>query len=199
MTSWCARHTVTPPPYTVTAKLLYNFLTAFFFPLNRVIAKTRKVRSRITRDACIWKMHGETIKISSGCLQHQFDTRNLHTLSTKCVSLSVPPDLRNTQLYLPIQLWPVAPLNGCGLRSLCGTNWICSKERCFPVSMHSSCRLVAAVTRVRGRASQCRICGVENRSGPGFSPSPSVWLLSVSFPQRSALFRLNPLAPDFFF
>ena len=36
----------------VTAKLLYNFLTAFF-PLNRVIAKTRKVRSRITRDACI--------------------------------------------------------------------------------------------------------------------------------------------------
>ena len=36
----------------MTAKLLYNFLTAFF-SLNRVIAKTRKVRSRITRDACI--------------------------------------------------------------------------------------------------------------------------------------------------
>ena len=35
MTSWCARHTVTPPPYTVTAKLLYNFLTAFFFPKSR--------------------------------------------------------------------------------------------------------------------------------------------------------------------
>jgi len=55
VTSWCARHTVTPPPYTVTAKLLYNFLTAFFF-LNHVIAKTRKVRSRITRDACTYHM-----------------------------------------------------------------------------------------------------------------------------------------------
>ena len=54
MTSWCARHTVTSPPYTVTAKLQYSFLTVFFSPLNRVIAKTRKVRSRITRDACIW-------------------------------------------------------------------------------------------------------------------------------------------------
>jgi hypothetical protein len=31
--------------------VLYNFLTAFF-PLNRVIAKTRKVRSRIARVAC---------------------------------------------------------------------------------------------------------------------------------------------------
>ena len=29
-----------------------------FFSLNRVIAKTRKVRSRITRDACILKMVG---------------------------------------------------------------------------------------------------------------------------------------------
>jgi hypothetical protein len=42
-----------PPPYTVTAKLLYSFLTAFL-PLNRVIAKTRKVRLRITRVACMF-------------------------------------------------------------------------------------------------------------------------------------------------
>jgi hypothetical protein len=33
--SWCARHTVTPPPYTVTAKLLYNFLTGFSPPKSR--------------------------------------------------------------------------------------------------------------------------------------------------------------------
>jgi hypothetical protein len=32
--------------------VLYNFLTVFF-PLNCVIAKTRKVKSRITSDACI--------------------------------------------------------------------------------------------------------------------------------------------------
>jgi hypothetical protein len=57
----CNNTTVTPPPYTVTAKLLYNFLTAFF-PLNRVIAKTRKVRSRITRDSCI------CINITEACL-----------------------------------------------------------------------------------------------------------------------------------
>jgi hypothetical protein len=47
-----ARYSVTPPPYTVTEKLLYIFLTAFS-PLNRVIAKSRKVRSRVTRVACI--------------------------------------------------------------------------------------------------------------------------------------------------
>jgi hypothetical protein len=51
VTSWCTCHTVTPPLYTVTAKLLYNFLTAFFL-LNHVIAKMRKVRSHITRDVC---------------------------------------------------------------------------------------------------------------------------------------------------
>jgi hypothetical protein len=33
-------------------KITVQFSHGFFFPLNRVIAKTRKVRSRITRDAC---------------------------------------------------------------------------------------------------------------------------------------------------
>ena len=33
-------------------KITVQYSHGFFFPLNRVIAKTRKVRSRITRDAC---------------------------------------------------------------------------------------------------------------------------------------------------
>jgi hypothetical protein len=51
VTSWCARHTVTPPPYTVTAKLYCTILSRLF-SLNCVIPNTRKVRLCITRDAC---------------------------------------------------------------------------------------------------------------------------------------------------
>ena len=87
MTSWCARHTVTPPPYTVTAKLLYNFLTAFF-SLNRVIAKTRKVRSRITRDAFTFKqfnvwlftalMHAVVFGNVTAIIQRMYSRRSLY-------------------------------------------------------------------------------------------------------------------------
>jgi hypothetical protein len=35
-------------------KITVQFSHGFFFSLNRVIAKTRKVRSRVKRDACIY-------------------------------------------------------------------------------------------------------------------------------------------------
>jgi len=127
------------------------------------------------------------LKLSSGCYQHQLDTNNLYTFSHGASVLSVPFDIPD------IQRWLVAPRNGYGLRSLCGTNWIFTKERCFPVNMHCPCRFMATEKWVRWRANQCGICGVGNRSGPGFSPSPSFFPLSVSFPHLSALFDLTYL------
>ena len=93
-----------------------------------------------------------------------------------------------TAVICPYSLNRLLLLMGCALRSLCGTNWFCTKKNMFSRKHASSVLLVAAETWVRARTSQCGICGVQNRSGPSSSPTLSVFPLSVSFHQRPTLF-----------